>query len=653
MVFELPPTLLSHTRIGPPDNVPESMWKPYHKGAVLNKIADWYSADDANAQSRDDADDGLAYNVVSRTGNAQSNVKSASAPGWGVATGQNTAGNKSSQQSQQSSFKRNNNNTFGGGRRPYDSRRKVDELQLKQRKKESSITIGADWKLVQEYQMFQFNKMTYDAGPSKPLSLAARAAKTVLSGGPDFDRDLYKVGQLKPYDRAWDRVTAKQKKMLVEKKLELQLNDEISQIDRSTALKDPILLKVQEKNKYISEDLSEDVESSDVVFVSSSVLAAIMALPRSALSWDIVVTKKTVSGKNKDGVEVVKRFLYLDKRDGSTLDYQFVHETAPPHPALYNNPGAASPHIDYAPHDIAGNKEHPWSPLNLAKQATLVSEVFSQVPLLDDGKVLSMSADSDSKDAKKTLSRAFSYRAWKMQPAKGASTNLTLVARTDADSYLVTSNEGVESESQVHIRALTEHFPIDPKSNNPIANYTTWQTKLQKNQKGAILASEMKSNSFVWARWLCEAFLGGVDFIKIGLFSRVNGARGLMNSQSDSVSNQYVLLGTQSVKCEDLAKQVNMDISNCWGIVKQLVDVFLGVRTDDVDQDENEEESDEVIERDAMQDGRFIIWRDPNAAKVRIYRLPEGVQLAGLDDEDEDEADQGDEFDGLENETQN
>lgn len=60
------------------------------------------------------------------------------------------------------------------------------------------------------------------------------------------------------------------------------------------------------------------------------------------------------------------------------MDLQFVHETAQPHPVLtYANPGSVSSVTEYAPFDINSDKDHAWSPLNLARETTQVSKLFA------------------------------------------------------------------------------------------------------------------------------------------------------------------------------------------------------------------------------------------------------------------------------------
>ena len=48
-----------------------------------------------------------------------------------------------------------------------------------------------------------------------------------------------------------------------------------------------------------------------------------------------------------------------------------------------------------------------------------------------------------------------------------------------------------------------------------------WRKKYEFN-KGALLSSEMRNNMNKISRWLCEAYLAGINDIKVGLVSRTD-----------------------------------------------------------------------------------------------------------------------------------
>jgi translation initiation factor 3 subunit D len=59
-------------------------------------------------------------------------------------------------------------------------------------------------------------------------------------------------------------------------------------------------------------------------------------------------------------------------------------------------------------------------------------------------------------------------------------------------------------------------------------------------------------------------------------------------------------LGVLGYKPRDFAAQMNLNIANGWGIVRTIVDMVL-----------------------KMDDGKFVLVKDPNKSVVRLYAVPE------------------------------
>lgn len=86
-------------------------------------------------------------------------------------------------------------------------------------------------------------------------------------------------------------------------------------------------------------------------------------------------------------------------------------------------------------------------------------------------------------------------------------------------------------------------------------------------------------------------------------------------SRANPKSNdKHVILGVVGWKPRDFANQMNLSLSNGWGIVRTIVD---------------------MCQRQAGEDGdgKFILVKDPNKSILRLYEVP-----AGSFDEDGDEA---------------
>ena len=121
---------------------------------------------------------------------------------------------------------------------------------------------------------------------------------------------------------------------------------------------------------------------------------------------------------------------------------------------------------------------------------------------------------------------------------------------------------------------------------------------------GTVLATELKNNSCKLAKWTAQSLLAGVEQMKIGYVSRV----------ARTNPYEHVILSTKFYKPREFATQITLTMNNTWGIVKMLVDKFMG-----------------------MDDGKYVIVKDPNKPILRIYSVPPGTFEDDEDEEDEDE----------------
>ena len=77
--------------------------------------------------------------------------------------------------------------------------------------------------------------------------------------------------------------------------------------------------------------------------------------------------------------------------------------------------------------------------------------------------------------------------------------------------------------------------------------------------------------------------------MKVGYVSRLNPAN----------AYDHTILGTDKFKPKDLAVQTNLNLSNMWGIVKMLADLFM-----------------------SKENGKYVILKDPNKSTIRVYSVP-------------------------------
>lgn len=187
-----------------------------------------------------------------------------------------------------------------------------------------------------------------------------------------------------------------------------------------------------------------------------------------------------------------------------------------------------------------------------------------------------------------------------------------------------------------------------------------------ENQRGAVLATELKNNANKLAKWTAAALISGADMIKLGYVSRVhmrdNFHHAVLGTQvlwltihlapvykctfehtfcvfcfcsvavyaadpARSISptcassplrwralrtavapHEAVSLYApphacglaQVMKPKDFAQQINLNMDNCWGIVRALVDLCM-----------------------KQEDGKYLLVKDPNKQLLRLYSVPE------------------------------
>ncbi|EPY52333.1 translation initiation factor eIF3d Moe1 [Schizosaccharomyces cryophilus OY26] len=296
------------------------------------------------------------------------------------------------------------------------------------------------------------------------------------------------------------------------------------------------------------------VSSEANIFITDSILSLLMCSTRSVHPWDIVITRQ--SGK-----------LFFDKREGGPFDYLTVNENA------YDSP------MD------ADDREGVNSPAALSVEATYINQNFSVQAIREVEEEKHSLNNSNpfynpNEETEPLAAHGYVYRKVDLS-LDTDDKPVNLMVRAEVDGYMKTPSNEVQ---YVSIKALNEY---DPKFTN-VAGSVDWRSKLE-SQRGAVFATEMKNNSCKLARWTTEALLAGVDSMKIGFVSRSN----IRDAQ------HHGILGVVAYKPADLANQMNMSLSNGWGIVRTIADVCL-----------------------KMPDGKYVLVKDPNRPIVRLYSVP-------------------------------
>jgi translation initiation factor 3 subunit D len=291
-----------------------------------------------------------------------------------------------------------------------------------------------------------------------------------------------------------------------------------------------------------------------------------MTCTRSVYPWDVVVQK------------LPNGTLFFDKRDNSQFDYLTVQETA-------YHPPPENPDEDYN------------APERLALEATMINQNFSQQILKKSGrKDMDLPNpffdEDDHEENMEPASVAFRYRSFQLDD------KTTVVCRTELHGI-------VKNTQYMTAFALNEYLPATAGHGQPSAASTagSWRDKID-NQRGAVLATELKNNSFKLAKWTAQSLLAGADQMKIGFVSRT----------APKNSYEHVILATQFYRPSDFASQITLREANMWALFRYFISLFQ-----------------------KQEEGKYVLMRDPNHAVLKIYKVPPNT----FDEDDDDDAGEG------------
>lgn len=319
--------------------------------------------------------------------------------------------------------------------------------------------------------------------------------------------------------------------------------------DKVTSRQPPPLKRADNKEFYPASTTDDPVleklaiEGMGQVFITDTILSHLMTCTRSVFPWDIVV-QKLPSGT-----------IFFDKRDNSQFDYLTVNETAS------NQPSG----------DEVVNDN---TPERLGLEATIVNQNFSQQVLKKTGRkemdLPNPFYDEEEANGMEPASMAFRYRKYQL----------------DADTVLVCRTElhGIVKNSQYMTAfALNEYIPPVPSP-----TLINWRDKID-NQRGAVLANELKNNSFKLAKWTAQSLLADADIMKIGFVSRTN-RKNLF---------EHVVLGTGSYRPKDMATQIGLNEGNMWATFRFMVSMMQ-----------------------KHEAGKYVLMRHPNKATLYLFKVP-------------------------------
>lgn len=351
----------------------------------------------------------------------------------------------------------------------------------------------------------------------------------------DDGEDVETYGFLSYYDKQYDRPALKG----VERKL--AIHDRIYY--NPTTTEDPVIQQLAEKDEA-------------QIFATDSVLSMLMCSPRSVYPWDIVIVRQG----NK---------LFFDKREGSQIDFVSVNENAADPPMESDN-----------------TKDSINTPQALSMEATFINANFAN-QVVHDSEEAKFNFDHENpfhnpqeEETEPLASKGYKYRRFDLSLTEEEPVHL--IVRTELDAAM--KGTGSTPDSFLTVKALNE---FDPKAQGS-GGALDWRTKLA-TQRGAVVATEMKNNSCKLARWTTQAILAKADVMKLGFVSRAN----------PKDHGRHVILGVIGYKPRDFAAQMNLSLSNQWGIVRTIIDMCLG-----------------------MPEGKYVLVKDPNKPVLRLYEVP-------------------------------
>jgi len=239
--------------------------------------------------------------------------------------------------------------------------------------------------------------------------------------------------------------------------------------------------------------------------------------------------------------------LVFDKVRNGVLDEMSVNENA-----------------DVPPEDDdSGNVLN--STKTLADECYRVNLAFRKIALTPPPVVL-----GDAFPAEQPFKQAYKYRKWELTES------IHVVVRTEVDAYIGEPSAPVFEK----LRALNEFD----------SSVTGGYRANLSSQSGKIIGNEVHNNGCKLSKWTIQAHLAGVESMRVGFFVR----------NTVTKTDKHLLVGVNKFYVSQLASNLNLAISNCWGVFAGLVELL---RT--------------------QADGKYILIKDPNRLILRLYSCPE------------------------------
>lgn len=203
-------------------------------------------------------------------------------------------------------------------------------------------------------------------------------------------------------------------------------------------------------------------------------------------------------------------------------------------------------------------------------EAKLMSNSFME-QVLDKNKLPKKMDEKKEPNSNPNLSNVYVYKSWKFP-------NYCILCRCKFDAIDCKGK-------RVKICSTTQQNPKQFKQ-------LSWQRYLD-SKFGEIKTTDVNNNLFCYSRWGIESIISGCKSILLGWLAR----------QLDLSPNSHCILKCQRVSVKEFANNTCfLKPSNCWEVLNYILTELL-----------NKE----------LEDGKYVILRDPNKACLRLYQVKE------------------------------
>jgi translation initiation factor 3 subunit D len=293
-------------------------------------------------------------------------------------------------------------------------------------------------------------------------------------------------------------------------------------------------------------------QDTGTFFATDSIISLLMCSTKTVYPWDIVINKS--NGK-----------VFLDKREGGPLDFVSVDENA------------------IEPPSDAVEKDNINSSNSLAFEATYINQNFS-ANAVSESQNNKYELDhpnpfyneEEQKLGDPLLAHGYKYKVFNVADSP-EDEPIKLVIRTEVDAAQQNAGGDV---SLITVKALNEY--------GGTSGVLEWKNKFV-NQRGAIVAAEMKNNLGKLSRWTVQSILAGASLMKIGFVSRV----------TPKDNTQHVIVGVLGREPSQFSSQLNLNLNNGWGIVRSVINICS-----------------------ELDDGKYVLLKDPNNPAIKLYKVP-------------------------------